>query len=68
MKKLSTKQKKAWNNLSKKRHAKYLKRRPHVLKLKAAERRINTIQRKMARIMYYRRKYSQPQQPTGKVL
>lgn len=67
MKKMSTKQKIAHNRVTAKRRKRFLKRREHVAILRAAERRINMIHKKMAKMQYYQQKYRSVQ-PQGKVL
>ncbi len=67
MKKMTSLQKAKHNRVTKRRRKKYLKRREHVETLRAAEKRINNIRRRMAKLQYYRSKYK-VNQPKGTVL
>jgi len=63
---MSTKQKISHNRVVAKRRRKFLKRREHVEIIRAAEKRINMIHKKMAKMQYYQQKYRSV--PQGNVL
>lgn len=68
MKKLSRTQKDRWAKLSKKRHQKELKRRPHSQLMTSSMRKISQIQKQIEKLRYMQAKRAKQAQPQGTVL
>ena len=67
---MTSAQKKSSNRLTAKRTRKNLKRRPKVLALKLAERKINIGRKRLEKLQYFKRKYGsrQTETPAGIIL